>query len=390
MDYEDIRMCSRPHRTSVLTIPSSSWSNSSSSNGNGNSNSDMEEQSSQQEKSTMAHPAQEINRISLQIVNGDYDTAIFSLTKTLKDLKLLLSGDAKISTENNWMDECDDYGENANANANEPDKSRSYYLSPPPTLTSSSTSTSSSILASSTSQACVFEYDFYSSPTSSYFLETSIKEFGGNSFHSNNINITSCATHNTTQKGFCEPSSARHLPRQQEHRCQPSIFRNPLIVRGDNFWAPLDANLCEELSYVVIYNLALSHQLKSLSVSFEQQMSQAYLHKALVLYEYSHQIFKNQSINAPSPAIHCMALVSNLGQIHTALGDHTKADKCTEYLLSILMYTIYGTKRDESGSTGTTTPSTASEKGQHTMLMDGFFGIVEHLIFTKGCTAPAA
>jgi hypothetical protein len=42
----------------------------------------------------MSHPAKQINRTSCQIVNGEYDEAIFTLTNTLKTLKLVLWGDA--------------------------------------------------------------------------------------------------------------------------------------------------------------------------------------------------------------------------------------------------------------------------------------------------------
>jgi hypothetical protein len=295
--------------------------------------------SSMPQVSTMMHPVKEINRISQLIVEEDYDAAILSLTKALKNIKLVLSGDAKIampkepesiesedqmSDDANWIYQCD---------CKEEQDSRS--------------STTSS----------VFKYDFhYPSQNSSSFLKTSVAVQG--------------------------PSAAQH---EQNARIQTvCIFKNPLIVKGDCFGATLDSHLCEELSSVAIYNLALSHQLKAIALSTSSHhrdllSSQAYLYKALNLYEYSHQIFKNQAILVRVPAIHCMALVSNLGQIHHLLGDAAKAQQCNEYLLSVLMYTIDGRKAKNFEN---------RQKGEH--LVEGFLAIVQHLIISNDCTAPAA
>jgi len=294
--------------------------------------------SSMPQVSTMMHPVKEINRISQLIVEEDYDAAILSLTKALKNIKLVLSGDAKIAmpkepesiesedqmSDDDWINQCD---------CKEEQDSRS----------------------STTSGA--FKYDFhYPSQNSSSFLKASVAVQG--------------------------PSAAQH---EQNARMRTvCIFKNPLIVKGDCFGVTLDSHLCEELSCVAIYNLALSHQLKAIALSTSSQhrdllSSQAYLYKSLSLYEYSHQIFKNQAIPVRVPALHCMALVSNLGQIHTLLGDAAKAQQCNEYLLSVLMYTIDGGKASNFEN---------KRKGEH--LVEGFLAIVQHLIISDDCTAPAA
>ena len=79
-----------------------------------------------------------------------------------------------------------------------------------------------------------------------------------------------------------------------------------------------------------------------------------------------------QTINVGVPVIHSMALVSNLGQIHHALGDHHKAEMCMQYLLSTMMYVIDCGKVDTLGNS-----------------MDGFFNMILPLI-SKDYPAPAA
>lgn len=284
----------------------------------------------------MSHPAKQINKSSCQIVNGQYDEAIVSLTTTLKTLKLVLSGDARILVPKEMEDEdiCFDDDECMDE--------------------------------SSSSSSDAFEYDFYTSPTSSSFLKTAISVKGRSHRSSHRIlNNTdefssSCSSINTPALG-------------PQHELQVSIFRDPIMVRGDHFKAPLDIQVCEELSYVAIYNLALSHHLKSVELAEDfskQHVRRVYLHKALSLYEHSHQILMKQTINVGVPVIHSMALVSNLSQIHHALGDHIKADMCMQYLLSTMMYVIDCGKVDSLGNS-----------------MDGFFNMILPLVSGP---APAA
>jgi hypothetical protein len=328
---------------------------------------------------TMMHPVEEINQITRKIVCGDFDGAIVSLTKTLKNIKLVLSGDAKITmplknklhqhanndsstsnsnNEDQNMSDCNDSNNNS-CMGDDRDKDDEKDL-----------------FVSTTSSA--FEYDFFhpSDNTYSPFLKTSV--------------------------AFQERRDERHQRIQVQER-SVTIFQNPLIVKGDCFEVPLDSYLCEELSCVAIYNLALSHQLKAISLSQQlsrysvssqlqqQQRIQAYLHKALSLYEYSHQIFKNQAIPVRVPALHCMALVSNLGQIHNLLGKSTKAQQCNEYLLSVLMYTIDRRKEtNNNNNDAMPLPQRQQQQQRDDTLLDGFLTIVQHLVISEDCTAAAA
>ena len=224
------------------------------------------------------------NQASGQIINGDYDGAIESLKKTWKNSKRFLSRNC---ADDDFMD-C------------------------------------SSSLGS-------FEYEFFSSPSSSSFLKTTV--------------------------AACSP---------QHQQLDVSIFRDPIIVRGDHFVTrndvpPLDVQVCEQLYYVATYNLALSYHLKSVQLSQElrqesspselMKLRKSYytcLHVALCLYE--------QTINSSGPVVRSMALMSNLGQIHRALGDHVNADVCMQCLLSTRIYanivyenvdTLLGNSKDD-------------------------------------------
>lgn len=289
----------------------------------------------------MSHPAKQINETSNQIVNGEYDKAIFSLTNTLKTLKLVLSGDAKILVPKEMEDENDD---DIMAHSN-----------------------------SSSSPSEIFEYDFFSSPTSSSFLKTVVAVNGRSSPRSRTTNDCSLESAEGNCSSSIGPSTCSNGP---QHELQVSIFRDPIMVWGDYFLAPLDMQVCEELSYVAIYNLALSHHLKSVELASnpaQQHARRVYLQKALSLYEHSHQILmKQQRINVGAPVIHSMALVSNLSQIHHALGDHAKAEMCKQYLLSTMMYVIDCGKVESLGNS-----------------LDGFFNIVQPLI-SGDVPAPAA
>lgn len=281
----------------------------------------------------LTHPVKDINRLSKLMMEGDYNTPIRSLTKTLKTIKLILSGDAKVSMPT------------------EPE-SRNEHIKTGEMIDIDQKDGETKVLI----PKAAFEFDFsYPSRVESSFLRTSVA---------------------VEQGGGSQPSI---------QELTVSVFRNPMIVKGDCFDVPLDARLCEELSCVAIYNLALSHQLKAMSIMAKASepkhlsKSKAYLCKALSLYEYSHQIFKNQIVPVRTPALLCMALVSNLGQIHQLLGDITKADQCNKYLLSVLMYAI-----DSERVRNAECPQNFRD------LIDGFLVIVQHLIFSEDVTASAA
>lgn len=288
---------------------------------------------------SLTHPVKEINRDSQLIMAGDYDTSIQSLSKTLQNIKLILSGDAKISMPT--------VPESNKRQKDAPTAHPSIDCEPKEEDTTPSATPTA------------FEYDFYHDETQdrpSCFLETRVAVQGrGQTIETRSV----------------------------------SVFQHPMIVKGDCFDGPLDARLCEELSCVAIYNLALAHQLRAIAMADTMRFtedrrdlasSKAYLAKALSLFEYSHLIFQQQKIPVRMPALHCMALVGNLGQIHHLLGDSTRSDDCHKYLLSVLMYAVDAERvRNRE----------LSERDRHAV--DGFLATVQHLaVFEDCCTAPAA
>jgi len=276
----------------------------------------------------------QINETARTILEGDYDTAIVSLTRTLMNIKLALSGDAKIvmPKAHKSSEIQDEYSDSDSMDYSKEEES----------------------IPSTTSDA--FEYDFYyPSPNSTSFFTTSVP------IQENN-----------------------HCCSYVEERTV-TIFRNPLVVKGSCYEVPIDTQLCEELSCVAIYNLALTHHLKAMSLSMslahrDPLSSSAYMRKALTLYEYSQYILKKQSFSERVPALFCMALVSNIGQVHILLGDSKKAGICNEHLLSILMYAI------DHGKSNHFVPPNVDQQ----QLIEGFLSIVQHLIISEDCTSPAA
>lgn len=109
------------------------------------------------------------------------------------------------------------------------------------------------------------------------------------------------------------------------------VFCKPLVVRCVEGVAVPP----ETLSFVAMYNLALSYHLKS---SCEDTKDVLNLQKAASLYEYSHEVFQSQMVSI-SP-VHLLTLVANLANIHEALGEEEKSNVCLQHVLSIYMFIV--------------------------------------------------
>jgi len=261
----------------------------------------------------MSHPAESINQTNLKIFDGEYDEAITSLTNILRNLKQIMSGDATIDVPIGLH------------NGEDSDRSGEYDSSP--------------------SSSVNFEYDFFSLPNVSSFLKTSEFIYSGDG----------------------------STPFAAQERYQLIIFRDPLKALSCK---PLDNQVSEQLAYVILYNLALSHHLKSFesetSSSETPDLRRAYLRKALSLYELSRLIQMEAAITIGVEVVHSMALMSSLGHIYHELGCPQKVKMCIQFLLSTMMYIIYCGKLDILGNS-----------------VDGFLDMILPLI-TKVTTAPAA
>lgn len=273
----------------------------------------------------MDHPVEDINASAKYILGGDYGTSIFLLTKALKKIKLIISGDAKVATPA------------------EPESIETF--APRDLQRSGCIENKQEDRDRFKSSGDAFEYGFFDMAAEN-FLNTSVPMQEG---------------------GFCK---FRRV----------SVFETPLTVKGDLFGVSLDTPLCHDLSCVVMYNLALSHQLQAIALfKFAEEngeLASHYLKQAMSLYQLCQQMFKNHSTQVQDPALHCMGLISNLGQIHHLNGDSQKARECNEYLLSVLMYTVDGSK--------------GQSPHFDNLVLDGFLSIVEHLVISDDCTAPAA
>ena len=243
--------------------------------------------------STMSHPAEQINQNNWKIANREYDDAIESLTRTLKTLKLYLLSDdchTKVAISAGlYRGEDSDRSDKRTVSA----------------------------MASTDG----FDYDFFSLPNTSSFLS-----------FSDSVCIDSTFEYRDDDNYATRSDSESPL--------QLSLFRDPIMVL---YRKPLDMQICRELTYVTIYNLALSYHLKSLELeaSSTSHKRTSHLRKALSLYELSQVLQMEKSITIRANAVHSMALVSNLRHLHHELGNSEKVDMCSEHLLATMMYILF-------------------------------------------------
>lgn len=157
------------------------------------------------------------------------------------------------------------------------------------------------------------------------------------------------------------------------------IFRSPIVVSVPPQDAP--ANVCfnyyTQMCYCLLYNLALAHHLSALDIQEQENgnktsASLKRLQKAVALYELAYTIQMTEGIQLS--ILLTMAIVNNLGQIHTALGSAEKSNQCFQHLLSTIMF--------------------VNDTGEHDVVqqMDGFLSNVIPLIFPTNDQriAPAA
>jgi tetratricopeptide (TPR) repeat protein len=143
------------------------------------------------------------------------------------------------------------------------------------------------------------------------------------------------------------------------------IFRAPLYIQSRVTDHTSSFTYYVESSFMLLYNLALTHHLSSLSGNHIQKS----LQKALMLYELAYNIQMTEDIQLT--VLQTMAIANNLGQIHAALGDAEKSRQCFQHLLSSIMFL-----------------NDCGERGSIEQI-DGFIANVMPLILV-GASAPAA
>lgn len=109
------------------------------------------------------------------------------------------------------------------------------------------------------------------------------------------------------------------------------VFKDPIMVLPQSFETP-SYTFFVKLSFIQLYNLALTHHLCALT----RPDPQPFFRKALSLYELAYTIHVSEDIELT--ILQSMAIVNNLGQLHRKLNDLDKSKQCFENLLTTLMF----------------------------------------------------
>lgn len=178
------------------------------------------------------------------------------------------------------------------------------------------------------------------------------------------------------------PTSFFHQPRKDcnsqhstftRHKRNNSfgfIFRNPIYFHSQDVEHRLCHKTYASLAYILLYNLALAHHLQAVDgTDGGGKSSQAILKKSLCLYQAAHSVEMKERI--PLTIMQTMAIVNNVGHIHSAMQNANMANECFHRLLSAIM--IIKDRGDEDSI----------------QQLDGFLVNVTHLILVPS-TAVAA
>eukprot|EP00977_Amphora_coffeiformis_P012502 scaffold3079_cov174-Amphora_coffeaeformis.AAC.13 len=143
------------------------------------------------------------------------------------------------------------------------------------------------------------------------------------------------------------------------------VFQEPIMVLPGSLESPSYAFFVK-LSFIQLYNLALSHHLCAL----QRSNPEPFLRKALSLYELAYTIHVSEDVELT--ILQSMAIVNNLGHLHKQLDNIEKSQQCFENLLTTLMFV-----------------KDCGEQDCH-QLLDGFLSNVMPLILCGSKPAPAA
>jgi tetratricopeptide (TPR) repeat protein len=124
-------------------------------------------------------------------------------------------------------------------------------------------------------------------------------------------------------------------------------------------------------SFACVFNLALCHHLSGLIIS-----SPFFLRKAIKLYEQAYGMLMQED---EMDTTLFLAVVNNLGRIHSQLGDSMKAIKYSEHLLATLMYVTDNYKLNGIKSSD-----------EDAVLCESCFSNVMHLVLRDSRIASAA
>ena len=130
------------------------------------------------------------------------------------------------------------------------------------------------------------------------------------------------------------------------------IYDHPIYVSKTSFHAESETKVGKTsltireqsvvLASMVLFNLALAYHMFALRNSKELQGEYAsVLFKSAKLYDLAYTVLTQECIDCG--ALFMMSTANNLAQVYKAIGDHGKAKKFSQHLLSTLVYlTEYG------------------------------------------------
>jgi tetratricopeptide (TPR) repeat protein len=114
-----------------------------------------------------------------------------------------------------------------------------------------------------------------------------------------------------------------------------------LFLYQHAIYLPNDAPLCYRtsvlVSVIIIFNLALAHQL--LAAKKQSNKRSKYLRKAAKLYALAHSLYHEKN-DFEDSVVFSLASVNNLGLIYHELHDMRTAELCFQRLLSTLMFLV--------------------------------------------------
>jgi hypothetical protein len=145
-----------------------------------------------------------------------------------------------------------------------------------------------------------------------------------------------------------------------ESQTGTSVFRNPLVI-------PETPHSIDQLSFIVLYNLALSHHLNAILNGSSLETFE----KALKLWELVYNIHWRENLGLST--IHTCAILNNIGHVHDAMGNMQSCRQYFECLLSTMVC---------MSASGNGPPFLCNH--------DSFFNSVSTLMLTDSMTPPAA
>jgi hypothetical protein len=190
---------------------------------------------------------------------------------------------------------------------------------------------------------------------------------------------TSCDCHYCSLD-YCMTYSQQHNDSvssedQQQHQC---LDCSPCGEGGYIYQQPIRVNprAIEEghcmgivLPLILTFNLALAHHLSALQAP---KISRAKLQRVLRLYELAYR-WQMEEEDAQVDSIRfTMIIANNLSEIHRAVSNHDKHQKCLQHLLSTLMFVV-----------------DCHENERNAMDMDGFLRNTSELILHSRCAGAA-